>query len=62
MVAIDNLIESNTDAQVLHVPGVENRVADALSCFNNALGLRLVPGIKLGLFETPHVLLGALKK
>jgi len=62
MVAIDSLICHDTDARVLHVPGVDNQVADALSRFNNALALRLVPGIKLGLFETPQVLLGALKK
>ena len=61
LIAIDHLIESKTDGRVLHVPGIENCVADALSRFNNALALRLVPGIKLGLFETPHVLLGALQ-
>jgi hypothetical protein len=62
MFAIDSLIDRNIDAHVLHVPGINNQVADALSCFNNALALRLVPGLKLGLFETPQVLLGALKK
>jgi hypothetical protein len=60
--AIDNLISEKTDARVLHIPGVENVVADALSRFNNTLALRLVPGIKLGLFETPRALLGVLKK
>lgn len=60
--AIDELLRCGTDARVLHVPGIDNVIADALSRFNNALALRLVPGIKLGLFETPHMLLGALKK
>jgi hypothetical protein len=62
MIAIDSLIQHDTDARVLHIPGDNNQVADALSRFNNALALRLVPGIQLGLFETPQMLLGALKK
>jgi hypothetical protein len=62
MIAIDWLISHEVDARVLHVPGIDNVVADALSRFNNALALRLVPGIKLGLFETPLTMLGALKK
>ena len=62
ILSIDWLINNSIDAHVLHVPGIENQVADALSCFNNALALRLVPGLKLGLFETPLKLLGALKK
>jgi hypothetical protein len=62
ILAISKLIEHRTDARVLHVPGVNNTVADALSRFNNSLALRLVPGIQIGLFETPHVMLGALKK
>ena len=33
-----------------------------LSHFNNALVLCFVPGIKVGLFETPQVLLWAMKK
>jgi hypothetical protein len=60
--AIDSLIEHETDTRVLHIPGVENVVADVLSCFNNALALHLVPGICVGLFETPLAMLGALKK
>jgi len=59
---ITSLIEQETDARVLHIPGIENVVADALSRFNNALALRLVPGIRVGLFETPLMMLGAIKK
>jgi hypothetical protein len=62
IIAIDSLIKHGTDSRVLHVPGINNEVADALSCFNNALALCLIPGIKLGLFETFLTLLGALKK
>jgi hypothetical protein len=60
--AITSLIERETDARVLHIPGIENVVADALSRFNNALALQLVPGIRVGLFETPLMMLGAIKK
>ena len=37
--SIDWLINNNIDAHVLHVPGIKNQVADALSRFNNALAL-----------------------
>jgi hypothetical protein len=62
MLAVDWLILHEIDARVLHVPGLDNTVADALSRFNNALALRLVPGIKVGLFQPPPQVLGALKK
>jgi hypothetical protein len=62
MVALDWTIPNKIDSRVLHVPGVDNTIADALSRFNNTLALRLVPGLKLGLFETPRELLGGLKK
>jgi hypothetical protein len=62
MVALDWVIPNKIDSRVLHVPGVDNTVADALSRFNNSLAARLVPGLKLGLFETPRELLGGLKK
>ena len=62
ILAIDWLIPNKIDARVLHVPSIKNTVADALSQFNNSLALQLVPGLRLGLFETPRALLGALKK
>ena len=60
--AITSLIKHKTDARILHVPGVDNVVADALSHFNNMLTLRLVPGICVSLFKTPLAMLGAVKK
>ena len=60
--AITSLIECKTDAHVLHVPGVDNVIADALSHFKNTLALQLVPGICVGLFETLLVMLEAAKK
>lgn len=51
ILVIDWLITHKIDACVLHVPGV-----------NNALALCLIAGIKLRLFEPPHVLLGEVKK
>jgi len=62
MIALDCIIPNKIDTRVLHVPGIDNTVADALSRFNNSLALRLVPGLSLGLFETPRELLGAVKK
>jgi len=43
IMGIDALIDYNTNARVLHIPGEDNIVADALSRFNNELALRLVP-------------------
>jgi hypothetical protein len=60
--AIDHLLDVNVDARVLHVPGVENLVADALSRFNNAYAMRLVPDLQIYTFQPPHGLLGAAKK
>jgi hypothetical protein len=62
VLAINSLIFHNIDAHVLHILGINNQVADTLSCFNNALALHLVPGLKLGFFKNQQVLLGVLKK
>jgi hypothetical protein len=50
---IDALIDYNTDARVLHIPGEDNIVADALSRFNNELALRLVPNLRIITFTPP---------
>jgi hypothetical protein len=56
ILAIDWLIQHNTESCVLHIPGDDNVVADTLSRFNNSLALHLVPSIKLRLFETPRAM------
>jgi hypothetical protein len=48
--------------RVLHVPGVENTVADALSRNNLALALSLVPDLQIQTFLPPQDALGALRK
>jgi hypothetical protein len=60
--AIDYLRDHHIDSRVLHVPGFKNTVADALSRFNNAYALQLVPGLKIYSFLPPHGTLGAPKK
>ena len=62
IIGIDKLIESKTDARVLHVPGIDNDVADALSRFKNELALRLAPALRIFTFQPPHDTLGAAKK
>jgi hypothetical protein len=62
ILGIDELIDSKIDARVLHVPGVENAVADALSRFNNEAALKLVPKLQIFNFQPPQGTLGATKK
>ena len=62
IIGIDKLIESKTDARVLHVPGIDNDVADALSRFKNELALWLAPALHIFPFQPPHDMLGAAKK
>ena len=58
ILGIDELI----DAHVLHVPGIENAVADALSRFNNDVALKLVLKLQIFSFQPPQGTLGVPKK
>jgi hypothetical protein len=49
--AIDILCTGDNDLRVLHVPGVDNAVADALSRADFQRALRLVPELKIHNFE-----------
>jgi hypothetical protein len=60
--AIDDMINFKFEVRVVHVPGVDNIVADALSRFNNAYALRLVPDLVISTFQPPLGMLGAYKK
>ena len=62
ILTIDKLINLSIDACVLHIPGIENTVADALLRFKNDLALKLVAGLKIMSFQPPHGMLGATKK
>jgi hypothetical protein len=60
---VDTCISNNFDLHVLHVPGVENEVADVISWCDFRKALRLVPDLQLSLFQPPHcTMLGATKK
>jgi hypothetical protein len=62
ILAIDELIRSDIEARVLYVLGEANVIADALSCFNNKLALKLAPNLQIISFQPPHDTLGAPKK
>jgi hypothetical protein len=60
---VDTCISNNLDFRVLHVPGTENEVADAISRRNFGKALRLVPNLQITLFQPPQrATLGAIKK
>jgi hypothetical protein len=62
IIRINSLIEHQIDAQVLHIPGDVNLVADALSHFNNEHALQLCPGLHITTFTPPQGMLGACQK
>lgn len=60
---VDTSISNKLDLRVLHVPGVENEVADAISRRNFGKALRLVPELQISLFQPPQrATLGAAEK
>ena len=62
ILAIDRLISARSEVRVVHVPGIHNTVADALSRFNNEHALQLAPGLQVTTFQPPQGTLGAAKK
>jgi hypothetical protein len=60
--AIDVALKHGINFRVLHVPGSDNTIADALSRNNLDLAQSLVPGIQLEPFQPPRDALGAIKK
>lgn len=52
------LIKFNISLRVVHVPGVDNDVADALSRFDNARALAACPGLSISSFQPPRIALG----
>jgi hypothetical protein len=52
------LIKHNISLRVIHIPGVDNGVADSLSRFENDRALSLSPGLTISEFEPPRVTLG----
>lgn len=60
--AVDFLLSHNIDLHVLHVPGIDNGVADALSRCHFASALSLDPDLKISPFKPPRWTLGAAEK
>lgn len=60
--AVDLLIKSHCQLRVLHVPGVENGVADALSRHDLDRALQLHPKLVITSLQPPRDALGALQK
>ena len=56
--AVTLLIKFNISLRVVHIPRVDNGVADALSCFDNTRALAACPGLIISSFQTPRVVLG----
>lgn len=52
------LIKFNISLRVVHVPGVDNGIADALSRFDNARALAACPGLSISTFQPPRAALG----
>ena len=60
--AMNVVLDHQIDFRVLHVRGVDNPIADALSRFKNDLAISLCPGLIIQSFEPPRDALGAASK
>jgi len=60
--SVDLLLSTGIDLRVLHVPGEQNSVADALSRCNFEKALFLASGLKISPFQPPRWTLGATQK
>ncbi|KAJ6458825.1 hypothetical protein C8R47DRAFT_1162681 [Mycena vitilis] len=60
--AIDVQLQHDIELRVLHVPGDLNKVADAISRWNDELAAQLVPGISIHPFTCPPDALVAARK
>ncbi|KAJ6468717.1 hypothetical protein DFH09DRAFT_955414 [Mycena vulgaris] len=60
--AVDLLIHHRVDLRVLHIPGTENTVADAISRDNLILAHALVPDLSITPFQPPQCVMGVAQK
>ena len=52
------LIKFNNSLRVVHIPGEDNGIADALSRFDNARAFTACPSLSISTFQPPRVALG----
>ena len=62
LTTIDLILSMSSCFRVFHIPGHRNRVADALSRFENTSARELVPGLSIASFQPPRLTLGAAQK
>jgi hypothetical protein len=60
--SVDVIISHNLNVHILHIPGKDNAVADALSCQNFISAKHLCPSLMVNSFQPPQNVLGSLKK
>lgn len=56
--SVSLLIKFNISLRVVHVPGVDNVIADCLSRFENTKALAACPGLSISLFQPPRLAMG----
>ena len=56
--SISILIKYNISLRVVHVPGVNNIIADALSRFENTRAISECPDLQISTFEPPRITMG----
>src|SRR5271168_2302822 len=52
------LLKHHISLRVVHIPGIDNIVADALSRFQNERALAACPGLKISTFQPPQLTMG----
>ena len=52
------LIEFNISLRVVHIPGVDNIIADSLSRFENTKAIAACPGLSISKFQPPRAAMG----
>jgi hypothetical protein len=53
------LIEHSISLRVVHIPGVNNVIADSLSRFENTKAIAACPGLSISSFQPPRLALGS---
>ena len=59
---MDILLKTNIDLCIVHIPGTQNDIVDALSQYHSELATKLVNGLTIHTFQPPWDALGVVKK